>query len=249
MTTARAVTYIGGPSALLEYAGLRILLDPTFDEPGDYPADELTKTAGPGLPPSEIEPVDLVLLSHHAHADNFDASGKDVALRTPVVLSTLEAEAELGAPVVGMAPWQTHQVGAVTVTALPGLHGPRILKRLIGPVIGFLLQAPGEPTVFVSGDNSSLRLIRAAVQRLGTAEIAILFAGAARVPPLPLALTLTSPKAARAAKVIGASTVIGVHVEDWAHFSESRADLEAAFTTAGIADRLVATPRGVRVAL
>ncbi len=250
MTTAPvAVTYIGGPTALLEYAGLRILLDPTFDEPGHYPADELTKTAGPGLPAADVEPVDLVLLSHHAHADNFDASGKELALRAPVVLSTPEAEAELGAPVVGMAAWQTHQVGAVTVTALPGLHGPRVLKALIGPVIGFLLQAPGEPTIFVSGDNASLRLIRESVRRLGTADIAILFAGAARVAPVRVALTLTSAKAARAAKVLGASTVVGVHVEDWAHFSETRADLEAAFAAAGIADRLVSTPRGERVAL
>jgi L-ascorbate metabolism protein UlaG (beta-lactamase superfamily) len=244
-----AVTYLGGPTALVEYAGLRVLLDPTFDEPGDYPSDGLTKTAGPGLAASTVEPVDLVLLSHHAHADNFDVSGKELALRVPTVLSTPEAGAELGAPVLGMAPWQTHQVGPVLVTALPGLHGPRILKAAIGPVIGFVMQAPGEPTIFVSGDNSSLRLIRQAVRRLGSAEIAILFAGAARVPPLPLALTLTSSKAARAAKVIGADMVVGLHVEDWAHFSESRADLERAFAAAGIADRLLATPRGVRVSL
>lgn len=250
MTTAPlAVTYIGGPTALLEYAGLRILLDPTFDGPGDYPSSGLTKTAGPGLAATAVEPVDLVLLSHHGHADNFDATGKEVALRAPVVLSVPEAQAELGAPVVGLTPWQTHRVGPVTVTALPGLHGPRIAKAAVGPVIGFWLQAPGEPTVFVSGDNSSLRLIRACAQRLGTAEIAILFAGAARVSPLPLALTLTSAKAARAAKVLGASTVIGLHVEDWAHFSQTRADLEAAFAKAGIAGRLLATPRGVRVPL
>ena len=250
MTTAPlAVTYIGGPTALLEYAGLRILLDPTFDEPGDYPADELTKTAGPGLPATHVGPIDLVLLSHHGHADNFDTSGKELTMGVPVVLSLPEAEAELGAPVIGLPVWHAHQVGPVTVTALPGLHGPRILKGAIGPVMGFWLQASGEPTVFVSGDNSSLRLIRATAKRLGAADIAILFAGAARVPPLPVALTLTSAKAARAAKVIGASMVVGLHVEDWAHFSESRADLEAAFAKAGIADRLMSTPRGVRVSL
>jgi L-ascorbate metabolism protein UlaG (beta-lactamase superfamily) len=248
-TPPLAVTYIGGPTALVEYAGLRILLDPTFDDPGDYPADELTKTTGPGLAATAVEPIDLVLLSHHAHADNFDVAGKELALRVPTVLSTPQAEAELGAPVVGMTPWQTHHIGQVVVTALPGLHGPRILKGAIGPVIGFLMQAPGEPTIFISGDNSSLRLIRQAIRRLGTAEIAILFAGAARVPPLPVALTLTSTRAARAAKVIGAATVVGLHVEDWAHFSESRADLERAFAAAGIADRLLTTPRGVRVTI
>jgi hypothetical protein len=42
------VHVFGGPTALFEYGGLRFLTDPTFDAPGDYPADGgpvLTKTA------------------------------------------------------------------------------------------------------------------------------------------------------------------------------------------------------------
>ncbi len=42
---------------------------------------------------------------------------------------------------------------------------------------------------------------------------------------------------------------MGVHTDDWEHFSETRADLEAAFAANGIGDLLVPTPRGVRVAL
>src|SRR5690349_3315542 len=143
---APAITYIGGPTALLEYAGLRILLDPTFDAPRTYPSPgtPLVKTAGPGLTIEQLEPIDLVLLSHHAHEDNLDDAGRELALRLPVTLSTPQAEAELGAPVVGLKPWQTHQVGAVTVTGLPGHHGPRAVRPLIGPVVGFLLEAPGE---------------------------------------------------------------------------------------------------------
>lgn len=251
MTTPHpvAVTYIGGPTALVEYAGLRILLDPTFDEPHHYERDELTKTAGPGLPAAAMAPLDLVLVSHHGHADNFDDAGRELAMASPLVLSTPEAAAELGAPVIGMLPWQTHQVGEVTVTALSGQHGPRLLRRAIGPVTSFLLTAPGEPTLYVSGDNSALALVRAAVRRVGTADIAFLFAGAARVAPLPLALTLTSRKAADAARILGAKKVVGLHVEDWAHFSESRADLEKAFHDAGIDELLVDTPRAARVAI
>jgi len=248
-TAPVTVTYIGGPTALVEYGGLRILLDPTFDEPKHYEKAQLTKTAGPGLPASAIEPVDLVLVSHHGHADNFDDSGKEFALRAPVVLSLPQAAADLGAPVIGLEPWQSHQVGEVTVTALPGQHGPRILRAAVGPVTSFLLTAPGHPTVYVSGDNSSLPLIRDAVKRLGTVDVAFLFAGAARVSPVPLALTLTSSKAAQAAQILGARRVVGLHVEDWAHFSESRADLEKAFADAGIAELLVDTPRGARVAV
>ena len=52
-----------------------------------------------------------------------------------------------------------------------------------------------------------------------------------------------------AARILGARQVVGVHTEDWEHFSESRADLEAAFAAEGMRDVLVDTPRGERVVL
>ena len=246
--SAPAITFIGGPTALLEYAGLRIVIDPTFDEPRTYPSPgtPLVKTQGPAVPVAELEPIDLVLLSHHAHEDNLDDAGRELALRVPVTLSTPQAAAELGAPVVGLDSWQTHTVGNVTVTGLPGHHGPRAVRPLIGPVIGFLLQAPGEPTVYVSGDNSSLTAVKHAAERFAPVDIAILFAGAARVPVIPAALTMTGEKAAKAAALLGAKKVVGVHVEDWEHFSEGRAELVAAFAGS---DLLVQTPRGQRVEL
>lgn len=247
MTTTH-VTYIGGPTALIEYGELRILLDPTFDDPRGY-ANNLRKTAPPGLSASAVEPVDLVLLSHHAHADNLDHAGRELALRSPLVLSGPDAAAALGEPVTGLTPWQSHVLGDVTITALPGQHGPRLLRPLVGPVTSFLVASPGQPTLYVSGDNSSLARVRQHVARVGHVDIAVLFAGAARVAPLPVALTFTSAKAAEAARLLGAHAVVGLHVEDWAHFSESRADLEKAFTDAGLHDLLVDTPRGERVAI
>ena len=49
-----------------------------------------------------------------------------------------------------------------------------------------------------------------------------------------------------AADILGAKAVVGLHTEDWEHFSETRAQLEAAFASSGI---LVDTPRGERVVL
>ena len=85
--------------------------------------------------------------------------------------------------------------------------------------------------------------------RFAPVDIAVLFAGAARVPRIDAALTLTSADAAEAARRLGARTAVGVHTEDWQHFSEGRAELEAAFAAAGMAHLLAATPRGERVGL
>ena len=73
------ITLIGGPTALIEIAGFRLLTDPTFDAPGDYqlPHVKLTKTASPAVGAEAVGAVDAVLLSHDQHSDNLDHSGRD----------------------------------------------------------------------------------------------------------------------------------------------------------------------------
>jgi L-ascorbate metabolism protein UlaG (beta-lactamase superfamily) len=55
------VTYIGGPTALLEWRGLRVLTDPTFDPAGSAyltSAYTLRKTIGPAIDAAGIGPID-----------------------------------------------------------------------------------------------------------------------------------------------------------------------------------------------
>lgn len=244
------VTWLGGPTVLLEYAGLTILTDPTFDAPRAYErpgSTTLVKTHGPGLAADALPPVHLVLLSHHEHADNLDESGAALVASGIPTLTTPYAAEGLGQPHVrGLAPWEWTERRGFTVTAVPALHGP---GDAAGPVTGFVLQAPDAPTVYVSGDNSELDAVDEVAARFAPVDVAILFAGAARVPRLDAALTLTSADAVAAARMLGARTVVGAHTDDWEHFSENRADLEAAFAADGMADLLVATPRGARVRL
>jgi L-ascorbate metabolism protein UlaG (beta-lactamase superfamily) len=244
------ITYIGGPTAVLEYAGLRFITDPTFDGPGSYSepgSTTLVKTAGPGVSRGELPPIDVVLLSHHAHKDNLDYEGLELIATGIPTLSTPDAASDLwGGSVRGLDSWETHEIGAVTITAVPALHGPPGSERLVGEVTGFMLEADDEPTVYVSGDNASLPLVEQIASRFPVIDIALLFAGAARVPRIDGALTLTSPDAARAATMLGVRKVVGLHTEDWEHFSESRAQLEQAFADSGL---LVPTPRGETVEL
>lgn len=244
------LTWIGGPTALIEYAGLRIVTDPTFDAPQSYPEPgetTLVKTAGPAIERADLGPIDLVLLSHHEHKDNLDWEGLELLATGVATLSTPRAASDLfGGNVIGLDSWESHDIGSVTITAVPALHGPPGSEPLVGPVIGFVLEAPGEPVVYVSGDNASLPLVEQISDRFDGVDIAVLFAGAARVPGIDAALTLTSTDAAAAAVLLRAPIVVVLHTDDWEHFSEGRAQLEAAF--AGT-DVLVDTPRGVRVTL
>ena len=85
------ITLIGGPTALIEVDGFRLLTDPTFDAPGAYqlPHVTLEKLSGPALGAEAIGEVDAVLLSHDQHADNLDHSGKAFLAQVKRVLTTV----------------------------------------------------------------------------------------------------------------------------------------------------------------
>ena len=241
------VRVLGGPTALIEYGGLRFLTDPTFDAPGEYPLGggrSLTKTAPSAADPADLGPVDAVLLSHDQHPDNLDTAGRALLAEVPVVLTTRSAAARLGGTTQGLAPWDAVDLprpggGTVTVTATPALHGPEGCEPVTGEVVGFVLTAAGLPTVHVSGDNASLDVVREIAGRIGPVDTAVLFAGAARTALFDGALlTIDGARAAEAATVLGARRVVAAHCDSWAHFTEGREDVVAAFTAAGIADRL-----------
>lgn len=244
--------YVGGPTALLEISGLRVLTDPTFDPPGSYPIGtrSLTKTAGPALAAAELEPVDIVLLSHDQHPDNLDHAGRDLLLRAPHVFSTPAAAERIGPPVVGLEPWQPAEVDGLKITAVPARHGPENCEPLTGPVTGFVLHGDALPTVYVSGDNAALEHVAAVADHFPRIDIALLFAGAARTALLDGApLTLGSAEAAEAARRLPGALIVPLHFEGWGHFTEGRDTLPQAFEAAGLADRLRLPAAGATISL
>jgi L-ascorbate metabolism protein UlaG (beta-lactamase superfamily) len=238
------VRYVGGPTAVLELGGVRMVVDPTFDPPGDYPIGErkLTKLAGPAFGPAEIGPVDAVLLSHDQHPDNLDRAGREYLATVPTVLSTNSAARRLGGNVRAVPNWTHAELGAegaVRVTGVPAQHGPDGSEPLVGEVTGFVLSGDGLPSVYVSGDNASLPIVREVTRRLGPFQVAVLFAGGARTPLVPGGfLTLASEDAAEAAEILAAEHVVPLHFEGWAHFTHGAGSLRAAFERRGLADRL-----------
>ena len=84
-------------------------------------------------------------------------------------------------------------------------------------MIGFVLHGEGLPTVYVSGDNASLRVVEEVAHHLGPIAYAVLFGGGARVPRLDAFLTLTSDQLPRATELLGAERVVPAHSEGWAH--------------------------------
>ncbi|MFF4594624.1 MBL fold metallo-hydrolase [Amycolatopsis sp. NPDC001319] len=236
--TTFSLRHLGGPTSLITYGGVRFLTDPTFDQPGEYPIGNrvLVKTTGPVASPAEVGAVDAVLLSHDQHSDNLDHGGRAYLETAPLVLTTTSGAGHLGGTAQALPNWEHVEVGGVRVTGMPALHGPEGSEPKVGEVTGFLLSAEGLPSVYVSGDNASLALVREIAARVGPVPIAVLFAGGARTPLIDDFLTLPSAAAAEAAEILGSADVVPLHFQGWGHFTQGADTLAEAF--AGKATKL-----------
>lgn len=240
------ITYIGGPTSLLELGGLHLLTDPTFDPiASEYPATgyTLVKRQTPAMSADEIAALDVVLLSHDHHADNLDRAGRALLGRASTVLTTIDGAARLGGNAIGLAPWQSMEIPTrdgrmVTVTATPARHGPAGGDR--GPVIGFILLLSDDPAhaIYVSGDTVWFEGVEEVARRFAV-RTAILFMGAAHVSVAgPAPLTFTADEGVNVARAMREAAIVPLHFEGWEHFTQSRADVERAFGAAGMTDRL-----------
>ena len=233
---------------LIEVGGVRFLTDPVFDSAGtDYHHGpiHLQKTSSALLLPKQLGFIDAVLLSHDQHADNLDHGGRAFLPQAGRVLTTTEGAARLGGNTTGLEPWQSttieHSNGfAVKVTAMPAQHGPDGTLEATGPVTGFLLEWPGQVhgALYISGDT---------VLHQGTTEIAerggigtaILHLGRVQLAPMgTLEFSLSAADAVRYAEHLGIRTVLPVHTEGWAHFSEGEATAREVFANSSLCDRV-----------
>jgi L-ascorbate metabolism protein UlaG (beta-lactamase superfamily) len=155
-----------------------------------------------------------------------------------------------------VAPLAAPGGGELTVRAVPAVHGPEDAERdsdgnVNCEVSGFVLSGSGLPTVYVSGDNASMRTVAEIARRLPRIDVAVLNAGAARVPARfnGRPLSLDSRRTAAAAAVLGVSMVVPAHYDGWAHYSEGRFELELAFEEAGLSSLLRFASHGHWVSL
>lgn len=250
------ITYIGGPTILLEVGGLRLLTDPTLDPPRDYQAGPFihSKTVGPAYATYTIGDIDAVLLSHDHHFDNLDHAGRELLSKVEQVLTTTVGAERLQGNVIGLEVWQSIDLPApngkiLSITATPARHGPVGDDR--GPVIGFLLSykdSRDEP-IYISGDTVWYEGVEETLKRFPNIHVAVLSVGAARVPVLPANLTFSAAEAVRVAETLHKARIIPVHFEGWKHLTESKGDLSKAFAAAGREDQLVWLPAGKSVPL
>ena len=247
------ITHIGGPTALIELDGWRLLTDPTFDAPGRRYAfgwgTSSRKVAGPAIDAAALGAIDAVLLTHDHHDDNLDAAGRALLGSVGVVVTTVSGARRLGAAARGLSPWQTTRLEEpdrppLEITATPCRHGPPLSHPLVGDVIGFALAG-----LWISGDTVLYDGVRAAADRL-TVDVAVLHLGGVRFPVTgPLRYTMIARDAVELCGLLRPRVAFPIHYEGWSHFREGReaAEREIARAPEDVRERFRWLPLGVPV--
>ena len=249
MTDIR-ITHIGGPTALIEIDGWRLLTDPTFDPPGKRYffgwGTVSRELAGPAIPADQVGPVDAVLLCHDHHGDNLDPSGRAYLPRAGSVITTLAGARRLGANARGVAPWSTTRLEhegrvPIEITATPCRHGPPGSRPIVGDVIGFALTWDGQQNgaLWISGDTVLYDGVREVPRRIDVGT-AVVHLGGVTFPWLsgPLRYTMNAQEAVELCGMLDPTTIVPIHYEGWKHFRQGRTDAEPIFAASPLHDRV-----------
>jgi L-ascorbate metabolism protein UlaG (beta-lactamase superfamily) len=201
---AMQIRFLGHASVRIDLDGVGFLTDPALEAR----VGPLRRIAGP-VEPRSLEAIDAVLVSH-LHLDHLDLPSLRRIPTGVLVIVPAGAAAWLraqGRPnVVELAPGESTDVGGTQVRAVPARHsgfrsprGPRAIA------VGYVIE--GRRTVYFAGDTG---LFDGLAALAGGVDVALLPV-AGWGPTLPARTHLDPVRAARAARLIGASTVVPIH--------------------------------------
>lgn len=144
----------------LVYSGQTLLVDPVLSAAGTIPP--IPGAANPSANPLTDLPVsaeslcqsDLVLVTH-LHQDHFDSAAAALLPRQMPIICSPHHDGALqlkGFENVRQVP-DTLTLNGIEFTLTGGTHGTGPSAQSLNPVYGFVLKAPGEPTVYITGDT------------------------------------------------------------------------------------------------
>jgi L-ascorbate metabolism protein UlaG (beta-lactamase superfamily) len=241
------LTLVRHATLVIEIGGRRLMVDPMLDDAGARGPVRGTPQERPNplvpLPftaQEAVAGVEAVLVTH-THVDHLDAAGVTALPRGVAVLCQPEDLADLSP--LGFADLRPVPAGeavewrGLRVSRTGGRHGrDDRMVRAMGPVSGFVVEADGEPTVYVAGDTVWCDEVASAIAGHRPDWI-VVNAGGARFLEGGT-ITMEAPDVAALARAAPGARVVAVHMEAINHCLELRDDLARALAAEGLAGRV-----------
>ena len=241
-------------TVLVTMSGKKILVDPMLGQKGVMPPIE--NSPNPQRNPLvELaiqldfqQDIDGVLLTH-THRDHFDNAAIEQLPKDKPILCQLEDEGKLKKlgfldvqPVVGKICWH-----GIDIQRTDGQHGTGEIAVKMAPVSGYLLQAEGEPFLYVAGDTIYCEEVRSVLSRYQPNVIVVNAGGAQFNSGDPI--TMVAQDVVKVCREAEKSKIIAVHMEAFNHCLVSRADLRSRLEHEGLLEQVLIPIDGEKISL
>jgi L-ascorbate metabolism protein UlaG (beta-lactamase superfamily) len=263
-TGAGSLLFIGTATTLIRYGGFTILTDPNFLHKGEtvgigYGTVRSKRLTEPALDIDDLPPLDLVVLSH-CHEDHFDrVVERRLNKRVPIV-TTPEAATALGSKgfreTRPLNTWDqvcfVKDPWTLTVTSLPGKHGPEPVNRFLPSVMGSMLEfrrvdSSASLKLYVSGDTLIHERLHEIPRRYPRIDMGLFHLGGTRV--FGLTLTMDGKQGAEAVRIIAPDVAVPIHYDDYDVFKSPLEDFKREVRAAGLEGKVRYVARGERISL
>jgi L-ascorbate metabolism protein UlaG (beta-lactamase superfamily) len=234
------ITLLRHATLLVRLNGKTLLVDPMLDPPGARPPVENTPNGrrNPLIPLPNFDPSSVgAIFVTHTHADHLDETAVERLLKDLPMFCQPEDEGGLRSrgfsdvrPVGENLSWD-----GVEVFRTGGRHGTGEIAAKMAPVSGFVLRAPGEPTLYVAGDTVWHPEVEAALDE-HQPRVVVVNAGAARFN-VGDPITMTAEDVARVCRHAPGAAVVAVHMEAINHCLLARDELRSYLERVGLSEQ------------
>ncbi len=255
------LTFVGTATALLRLGAFTLLTDPNFLHRGQraYLGKALwsKRLTEPAMQPSQLPPLDAVVLSH-LHGDHFDRVARQELARTQPVVTTPPAARRLdqwGFETLGLGTWEhvelTKMDETLTIEALPAIHARGLMGALLPPVMGSLLEhrVSGEVRLrlYLSGDTLTGDHITEIAERHPDIDVAVVHLGGTRV--LLHTVTMDATQGVDFLHRCRPREAIPVHYDDYRVFRSPLSEFLAATASSDLTTDVRRADRGETIPL
>lgn len=257
-----SLTFIGTATTILRLGKFTLLTDPNFLHRGQrvhlgYGLFSQRRTE-PAMQPEDLPPLDAVVLSH-LHGDHFDRIARARLARELPVITTAHAARRLrrwgfrGAQ--ALQTWHSWYLARgdqrLTITAVPGQHGPAGVHRLLPPVMGSVVQLRRsgelELQVYITGDTVNRPMLREVGERFPGLDAMVIHLGGTRV--LGVLVTMDGRQGTDLMRQIRPGVTVPVHYDDYPVFRSPLDDFLTEARSQGLVDGVRIVQRGETVEL
>ena len=243
------IHFLRNATLIVEAGSRRILVDPMLGRKGILPPLAFFRhrpERNPTVPlPTNaklgLEAVNAALITHcrRGHLDHLDPSGwRWLARRgVPTYCSHLD-QAYLkrrSINTVPLRPRQPFEFLGGSITPHSTTHGDGVIGRLMGPGLGYSIELPGEPSLYISGDTVLTPTVRDVLADLKP-SVALLAAGGARLD-IGRPILMDMEEILEFVR-LAPGEVIATHMEALNHCPTTRAQLREFVDQARLGDKV-----------